>query len=115
MHCRCNLVFCYKCGGVLKKTAKSNNLAVCTCGKEREAEMRIHEAAPNHNLQPAGQQAAQQRRRGANHGDPRAMLAAAMAAGMHLPPHIRDRLPAHLAAIVQRVMDGGSDDDDDED
>lgn len=54
MHCRCNLVFCYKCGGVLKGTAKSNGLSACTCGAQREAELRAHEGAPNHNLMGGG-------------------------------------------------------------
>ena len=53
MHCRCNLVFCYVCGGCLKGgiAAKSGiAMPTCTCGKNRDAELRAHEGAPNHNL-----------------------------------------------------------------
>ncbi len=51
MHCRCNLVFCYVCGGVLKKTAKKTQIKVCECGADRAEEMRIHESSSsNHNL-----------------------------------------------------------------
>ena len=56
MHCRCNLVFCYVCGGVAKATAArlgsgSAALAACRCGSNRAYELDYHEQAPyNHNL-----------------------------------------------------------------
>lgn len=54
MHCRCNFVFCYKCGGVLKATATrmgpGSAISVCECGSNRAEELRIHEQArTNHN------------------------------------------------------------------
>ena len=50
MHCRCNLVFCFKCGGVLRQTSRVTNIKACQCGEDREFELRAHEGAPNHNL-----------------------------------------------------------------
>ena len=45
MHCRCNLVFCYKCGGVLKQNAKQGTgLNECRCGHDDI--LRAHEGAP---------------------------------------------------------------------
>ena len=44
------LVFCFKCGGVLRSTARSARIKACTCGADREYELRAHEGAPNHNL-----------------------------------------------------------------
>ena len=56
MHCRCGLVFCYKCGGVLKATAAKSKatgvaLQVCACGNAREQELAAHDnpRALNHN------------------------------------------------------------------
>ena len=64
MHCRCNLVFCYVCGGVLKGGVAANKQAggafkVCSCGGQRDAELRAHEdpRAVNHNLQGGLQRA----------------------------------------------------------
>ena len=37
---RCNLVFCFKCGGVLRSTALSSRIKACTCGEDREFELR---------------------------------------------------------------------------
>ena len=64
MHCRCNLVFCYKCGGVLKKTAKAHGLSECTCSKQDQANLAAHEApnVVNHN-RPDQMGAAQARAR----------------------------------------------------
>lgn len=47
MHCRCDLVFCYKCGGCLKGTAEKNGFEVCECGSTPL--LQAHEGAPNHN------------------------------------------------------------------
>jgi len=49
MHCRCNLVFCYKCGGVLKKDAK-NGIKLCDCAGMAPY-LQAHARGPNHNLQ----------------------------------------------------------------
>ena len=48
MHCRCNLVFCYQCGGCLKGTAQKNGFEECKCGSE--SLLQAHEGGPNHNL-----------------------------------------------------------------
>ena len=50
MHCRCQLVFCYKCGGVNKPgsgSAKGTAVKKCVCGSAPL--LAIHEGAPNHN------------------------------------------------------------------
>ena len=49
MHCRCNLVFCYRCGGCLKGTATRNGFKECQCGNE--GLLQSHEGSSvNHNL-----------------------------------------------------------------
>jgi hypothetical protein len=52
MHCRCNLVFCYQCGGVLRggQARKTLGLRECACGPQHDAVLRAHEGQPNHNL-----------------------------------------------------------------
>ena len=53
MHCRCNFIFCYKCGGGIKKHAKEGSERdACRCGN-REL-LRAHVGAPNHNLRGGG-------------------------------------------------------------
>ena len=59
MHCRCNLVFCYKCGGVLKSghgSAKGTSIKECECAGVNQL-LAAHEApgVPNHNLMPQNQ------------------------------------------------------------
>ena len=59
MHCRCNLVFCYKCGGVLKSghgSAKGTSIKECECAGVHQL-LAAHEApgVPNHNLMPQNQ------------------------------------------------------------
>lgn len=49
MHCRCNFVFCYQCGGSLHGTGNSKQ---CTCGENTHELLRQHEGGPNHNLMP---------------------------------------------------------------
>ena len=49
MHCRCNLVFCYKCGGCLRGTASSGGFKECKCNGVAPL-LQAHEGAPNHNL-----------------------------------------------------------------
>ncbi|CAB9506781.1 RanBP-type and C3HC4-type zinc finger-containing protein 1 [Seminavis robusta] len=50
MHCRCNLVFCYRCGGCLKGTAQKNGFKECNCGSHVHGLLQTHERAPiNHN------------------------------------------------------------------
>ena len=51
MHCRCNLVFCYKCGGCLKNTAIQNGFPECRCLGAAEL-LQLHEQGTNHNLLP---------------------------------------------------------------
>ena len=111
MHCRCNLVFCYVCGGVLKWVAAkqhSAGLKACTCGRTREAELAAHQGAPNHNLMPQGRQ-----------GGPRA--------ARNMAQVVRGVLPVHagLAAMANGFVgfpfllggggDGDADGDDDDD
>jgi hypothetical protein len=51
MHCRCNLVFCYRCGGCSRGTANKNNFKECKCGIT--SQIRAHEGTGfNHNLMP---------------------------------------------------------------
>ena len=53
MHCRCNLVFCYKCGGCLKA---KEGIKKCDCAGVAQL-LRAHEGAHNHNnpgAAPAG-------------------------------------------------------------
>lgn len=53
MHCRCNCVFCYTCGGTLEKTAKKTGAKKCSCGADTHDLLRQHEqSGVNHNLQP---------------------------------------------------------------
>lgn len=49
MHCRCNLVFCYKCGGCLKASGKYN-IKRCECNG-MQPYLQAHQGVPNHNLQ----------------------------------------------------------------
>jgi len=50
MHCRCNLVFCYQCGGCLKGTAAKYGSKVCQCSGNAE-HLAVHErSARNYNL-----------------------------------------------------------------
>ena len=52
MHCRCNLVFCYKCGGCLKNTAKKGGYKECTC-RDSQGLLQSHESSGiNHNNMP---------------------------------------------------------------
>lgn len=53
MHCRCNFVFCYTCGGVLKKTAAATGASECICGAHNQQLLQAHDGAPNMNNQPA--------------------------------------------------------------
>jgi hypothetical protein len=46
MHCRCNLVFCYRCGGV--RDASGTKYKQCNCNGVA-ALLAAHEGAPNHN------------------------------------------------------------------
>ena len=46
MHCRCNLVFCYKCGGCLRA---KEGVKKCECSSQDQANLRAHEGAHNHN------------------------------------------------------------------
>ena len=51
MHCRCNLVFCYQCGGVLKS---DTGIQQCKCPGIAQL-LQAHEGAPNHNLLAHGE------------------------------------------------------------
>ena len=56
MHCRCNLVFCYKCGGCLKGTAQKGGYKVCSC-QSSQGILQAHEGSGlnvNHMPQRAG-------------------------------------------------------------
>lgn len=51
MHCRCNLVFCYVCGGCLKGTAQKFGYKVCHCNSVMQSTLQAHEnSSLNHNL-----------------------------------------------------------------
>ena len=52
MHCRCNLVFCYKCGGCLKNTAKKGGYKECTCRGSQDILQSHESSGMNHNLMP---------------------------------------------------------------
>ena len=101
MHCRCNLVFCYKCGGCLKQTAKQHGLQECKCGRQDHANLAAHEApgVANHNrpdLQPHGPAGAAAAAAGAHAAAmAQAMNAAAVrmaARGMPIPAHVRQMM-----------------------
>ena len=114
MHCRCNLVFCYKCGGVLKAR---DGIKQCSCGEGVAQLLRAHEGAANHNRpDQAGARPA----------------AAAGRGGMfRLPPGVAARLAQLQGQIFhggaagarggggggrrRRGADAGADDDSDED
>jgi len=49
MHCRCNLVFCYRCGGCLRGTASRGGFKECKCNGVASL-LQAHEGATNHNL-----------------------------------------------------------------
>ena len=57
MHCRCGVVFCFKCGGCLKATAKKNAFKECKCASSQGV-LKAHEDAEesgfNHNLENNG-------------------------------------------------------------
>ena len=50
MQCRCNLVFCYQCGGVLKS---DTGMKQCKCVGVAQL-LQAHEGQPNHNNLPRG-------------------------------------------------------------
>jgi len=122
MHCRCNLVFCYKCGGVLKggvANKANRELKTCSCSAQDAANLRVHETAGragNHNLQP--------QRGGPNH-QPGFAAGMAAAVGQALArgggPRVgfrggfMPRLPAGAFAQLMGLAAGGEDEDEEQD
>ena len=126
MHCRCGLVFCYKCGGVLKATARASGFEQCACGRQREAELAAHggPGVINHNRpdQANAARAGQMARAAA------AAAAAAQAAvrgigrqggrrgwGGMVPAAVAGVLPAHMMAMLAGALGDGDEDDEDDD
>ena len=125
MHCRCGLVFCYKCGGVLKATARASGFDQCSCGRQRAAELAAHEAPGVHNHNRPDQ--ANNARAGQIARAAAAAQAAAQAAvrgfgrrggrggwGGMGPAGVAGAMPAHMMAMLAGALGGGDDDDDDD-
>lgn len=107
----------YKCGGVLKKTAKANGLNECSCGQQDQANLAAHEApgVANHNRPD------QMR---ANGGRDRAAMHAAMVAAQQA--HMQQAAqqggrggwrapPGFMGMLMRQAMMFAGDDDEEED